>query len=94
MVRHAGHNGDQPERGDAVGDSTGMEQLAKPAIRLHIELWTDDRARIRDLAQEYGVDAVMSWLLPEADVLRYVRSVFAALAGGTGDAVWVREKIS
>jgi len=94
MVRHAGHNGDQPERGNAVGDGAGLEQLAKPAIRLHIELWTDDRARVRELAREYGVDAVMAWLLPEADVLRYVRSVFAALAGGTGDAVWVQERIS
>jgi hypothetical protein len=36
----------------------------------------------------------MAWLLPEADVMRYVRSVFAALAGGTGDAVWVQERIS
>jgi hypothetical protein len=94
MVRHAGHNGDQPERGDAVGDSIGLAQLAKPAIRLHIELWTDDRPRVRALAQEYGMDAVMAWLLPEADVLRYVRTLFAAMAGGTDDGVWVRENVS
>jgi hypothetical protein len=40
------------------------------------------------------MDAVMSWLLPEADVLRYVRTVFAALAGGSSDGVWVRETVS
>jgi hypothetical protein len=40
------------------------------------------------------MDVVMAWLLPEADVLRYVRTVFAALAGGASDGVWVRENIS
>jgi hypothetical protein len=36
----------------------------------------------------------MAWLLPEADVLRYVRSVFAALAGGADNAVSVQDRVS